>query len=97
MYYEICQNEDGEILITIEGIDKLEGELYKPRFVYDGGDKALFYRSRESAMVFNDIPKDAREPLKLVDSIFIAEAEKDEITRVYTVEVRKVKNMKGYL
>ena len=41
--YDILQNEEGEILIII---DSRAGGPEEPRFVYDGGETALLYRSQ---------------------------------------------------
>ena len=52
--YDMLQNAAGEILIIIE---YREGGPENPRLVYDGGDQALLYRSRESAFMLNSIAK----------------------------------------
>ncbi len=88
--YNILQNEAGEILLII---DQRRGGPENPRFVYDGGERALLYRSRESAVFLNSIAVGARGPLKSVDEISVAEVDGDEVAREYVVPVRIVKSL----
>ena len=44
--YDILENNAGEIMIIIK---YRSGGPENPRLVYDGGEVALLYRSRESA------------------------------------------------
>ena len=90
--YDMLQNAAGEILIII---DYSEGGPENPRLVYDGGEQALLYRSRESAFTFNSIAKEARMPLKSVDEVLMVEIENDDVAREYKVPVRIVKNLKA--
>ncbi len=92
--FDILQNDEGEILIIM---NSFAGGPENPRFVYDGGKTALLYRTREKAVVFNDIPKTARIPLKSVNSMLIVEVENDDVAREYTVPVRIVKDINNYL
>ena len=92
--FDILQNEEGEILIII---NSFAGGPENPRFVYDGGDTALLYRTKDSAVVFNDIPEGAHVPLKSVSSMLIVEIENEDVAREYTVPVRLVKNIQTYL
>ena len=92
--YDILQNEEGEILILL---GSYEGAPECPRFVYDGGDKALFYRNKENFIILSDITKDARKPLMSVDEVIIAEADGDDIRREYSVPVRLMKDIKTIL
>ena len=92
--FDILQNDEGEILIII---NSFAGGPENPRFVYDGGNTALLYRTKESAVVFNDIPEDAHVPLKSVSTMLIVEVENEDVAREYTVPVRMVKDIKTYL
>lgn len=92
--FDILQNEEGEILIII---NTFAGGPENPRFVYDGGETALLYRTKENTVVFNAIPADARLPLKSVKSMLIVEVENEDVAREYTVPVRLVENIKTYL
>lgn len=92
--YDILQNNEGEILILL---GSYEGAPENPRFVYDGGDKALFYRNKENSIILNDIAKDARKPLKSVDKVIIAEADGDDIKHEYSAPVRLIKDIKTIL
>ena len=66
--YDMLQNAAGEILIIIE---YREGGPENPRLVYDGGEQALLYRSRESAFMLNSIAREARMPLKSVNEVLM--------------------------
>ena len=90
--YDILQNAAGEILIIIK---YREGGPENPRLVYDGGEQALLYRSRESAVLLDAINVNARKPLKSVDEILMVEIEDDEVAREYTVPVRIVKSLQA--
>ncbi len=92
--FDILQNEEGEILIII---NSYAGGPENPRFVYDGGNTALLYRTKDSAVVFHDIPETAHLPLKSVTSMLIVEVEDEDVAREYTVPVRLVKDIHTYL
>ncbi len=92
--YEILQNANGEILIMIK---QRHGGPENPRFVYDGGDTALLYRSRESSVFLGGINEEARNPLKVVDEVVVAEIDGEEVAREYLVPVRLVRDLKAVL
>ena len=92
--YEILQNANGDILIMIK---QRHGGPENPRFVYDGGDTALLYRSRESSVFLGGINEEARSPLKIVDEIIVAEIDGEEVAREYMVPVRLVRDLKAVL
>lgn len=92
--YDILQNEAGEILIII---NSRSGGPENPRFVYDGGDTALLYRTKERAVVFKGIAVSARIPLKSVSSMLIVEVENEDVEREYVVPVRVVKDVKSLI
>ena len=92
--YEILQNAAGEILIMIQ---QRRGGPENPRFVYDGGETALLYRSRESSVFLGGINQEARQPLKAVDEVLVAEIDGEEVAREYLVPVRLVRDLKAVL
>ena len=92
--YEILQNAAGEILIMIK---QRRGGPENPRFVYDGGDTALLYRSRESSVFLSNINQEARQPLKSVDEVLVAEIDGDEVAREYVVPIRLIRDLKAVL
>ncbi|MBR5598986.1 MAG: hypothetical protein IKW39_02995 [Alphaproteobacteria bacterium] len=92
--YDILQNKAGEILIII---NSRQGAPENPRFIYDGGDTALLYRTKEMAVVFKNIANGARKPLKMVTSMLVVEVEEDDVLREYTVPVRLVKNVEALI
>ena len=90
--YDMLVNAAGEVLIIIEyRDDPPEG----PRLVYDGGDQILFYRSRTSAMMLNNIEETGREALKCVSEVLLVEIESDDLAREYKVPVRLVRSLKA--
>jgi hypothetical protein len=88
--YDIMQNKDGEILIIIKIIS---GGPEEPRFVYDGGNEALLYRSRENSIMLKNIANKARKPLLSVDNVLLVELDGEEVAREYNVPVRQVKSL----
>ncbi len=92
--YDILQNEAGDILIII---NSRAGGPENPRFVYDGGTTALLYRTKDSAVVFESIAKEARMPLKSVSSMLVVEVENEDVAREYEVPVRIVKDVKSLI
>ncbi len=92
--YDILQNAAGEILIMLK---QRRGGPENPRFVYDGGETALLYRSRESSVFLGGINEDARKPLRMVDEVLVAEIDGDEVAREYMVPVRIVRDLKAVL
>lgn len=92
--YDILQNKKGEILIIINA---RSGEPENPRFVYDGGETALLYRTKERVVVFENIAVEARPPLKSVGTMLIVEVENEDVAREYTVPVRIIKNVKALI
>ena len=92
--YDILQNAAGEILIII---NYHPGGPENPRFVYDGGSSALLYRSRESAIMLDNINEKARTPLKSVDELLIVEIEDDDVAREYKVPVRHIQSLDKFL
>ena len=92
--YDILQNEEGEILIII---NSRVGGPENPRFVYDGGSTALLYRNKDNSVIFQDVAKEARLPLKSVSSMLIVEVENEDVAREYVVPVRIVKDVKALI
>ena len=94
--YDILQNEEGDILIII---NSRAGGPENPRFVYDGGATAFLYRTKDSAVLYENVAKQAafRLPLKSVSSMLIVEVENEDVAREYVVPVRIVKDVKALI
>ena len=92
--YSILQNAKGEIMLMM---DSRAGGPENPRFIYDGGDRALLYRSQESSVAFNNIDNGERSPLKSVSEILVVEIDNDDVEREYIVPVRLVKNVQSLI
>ena len=78
-------------------MDRRAGGPESPRFIYDGGDMALLYRSQESSVAFKNIESGARSPLKSVSEILVVEIENDDVEREYVVPVRLVKDVNSLM
>ncbi|MFI3242497.1 MAG: hypothetical protein R3Y43_08025 [Alphaproteobacteria bacterium] len=87
---DIFKNATGEILLVINAYS---GGPENPRLVYDGGSKAILYRSKESSIVLKDISVDARAPIKAVAELLIVEVEGNDVLREYTVPLRVIKSI----
>lgn len=92
--YDIIENNVGEIMIIIKYRD---GGPENPRLVYDGGSVALLYRSRESAILLDDINENARQPLKSVEKVLMVELDGNEVAREYVVPTRFIKDLSSLL
>lgn len=92
--YSILQNAKGEIMIMMES---RIGGPENPRFIYDGGEVALLYRSQESSVAFRNIDAGARSPLKSVTEVLVVEIEGDDVEREYMVPVRIVKDVNNLI
>ena len=92
--YSILQNHKGEIMVMM---DARVGCPENPRFIYDGSDTALLYRSQESSVAFRKIDKIARAELKAVTEVLVVEVLNDEVEREYTVPVRIVKDVNNLI
>lgn len=92
--YDIMQNAKGEILIII---GSKEGGPENPRFVFDGSEIALIYRSQKSAVVLKNVAKDAVSAFKLVNEVAIVEIEDDEVIREYKVPTRFIKSVSSII
>ena len=90
--YDILQNAAGQIMLIIRA---REGEPDNPRIVYDGGDSALLYRNRESAIILEGIAEKAREPFLKVDQVLVVEVKNDDVAREYKVPLRKIKSLQS--
>lgn len=87
---DIIQNGAGEIMFIINAKSE---DPENPRIVYDGGDSALLYRSKESAVILTNINEDARSALIKVKEVLVVEIKDDDAYREYTVPMRKVKDL----
>lgn len=92
--YSILQNAKGEIMLMM---DARIGEPKDPRFIYDGTDLALLYRSQESSVAFRKIAEPAHEPLKNVSKILVVEIFNEEAIREYEVPIRLVKDVNSLI
>ena len=90
--YDMLQNAAGEIMLIIEAKPTPPDN---PRIVYDGGEKAMVYRNRESAFMLNSIAPEARPALSKVKEVLVVEIENDDVAREYKVPVRLVRSLKA--
>ena len=92
--YSILQNAKGEIMLMM---NSRMGGPENPRFIYDGGEMALLYRSQESSVAFKDIDPGARQPLKSGSESLVVEIENDDVEREYIVPVRLVRDVNNLI
>lgn len=93
--YTILQNEKGEIMVMM---DSREGQPENPRFIYDGSDTALLYRSPGCTVSFRNIDEGARESLRNVKEVLIVEVfNNDDVDQEYVAPVRIVRNVKNLI
>ena len=92
--YSILQNAKGDIMLMM---DSRIGGPENPRFIYDGGNMALLYRSRESSVAFRNIDEGAWAALKAVREILVVEIEENDVEREYIVPVRIVKDVNALI
>lgn len=92
--FSILQNDKGEIMLIM---DAREGEPDDPRFIYDGSDTALLFRSFESNIAIRNLGEEAREPLKNAKEIHVVEIVDEDVKRDYMAPVRIVKNVKNLM
>ncbi len=88
--YDILQNNKGEILVAIKS---REGGPEDARLVFDGGKHAVLYRSREYAIVLNNINPEAVAPIKNAERIFVVEFDEGYVVREYEAPLRMVKKL----
>ena len=84
----ILQNGAGEIMFLIS---MRLGGPENPRMVFDGINSILLYRSRESAVILENINPDAKVPLQAVNEVLVVELDGEEVAREYMVPLRTVK------
>lgn len=89
---DIFKNKDGDVLMVI---NRYPGGPENPRLVCDGGTKAIFYRSKESAIVFRNISQDAMDYIITLDQITICEVEGEDVLREYIVPLKKIKSVEA--
>ncbi|MBR2137287.1 MAG: hypothetical protein IJ852_04950 [Alphaproteobacteria bacterium] len=90
IFCKIYQNAKGEIMMMVDSSD---GGPENPRFVYDGGSRALFYRTQKKPFILRNIEEPARVPLKSVKEILIVEIDGQEVAREYMIPVRIVEDL----
>ena len=87
-YYDVLENDDGEILITLKRIDSPMDKDYKPKFYYGGGSHGIFLKSPESTVVICDhLHPGVRKQLGKVKEILIAELRDGAITEEYMADM----------
>lgn len=86
--FNILLNGAGEIMILLEA---RAGGPENPRLVFDGHNSALLYRSRESAVILENINPEAKTPLQSVSEVLVVELDGDEVAREYMAPLRVVK------
>lgn len=92
--YSIVENDDGDMILIIHAHDD---EPENARFIYDGTDCALLYRSMVSTRLLRGVTEETIETLKDKEEIVVIEEVNGEIGCQYKAEVRKVKNVQNLI
>ena len=92
--YSIVKNDDGDMILIIHAHDD---EPENARFIYDGTDCALLYRSMVSTRLLRGVTEETIETLKDKEEIVVIEEVNGEIGCQYKAEVRKVKNVQNLI
>lgn len=92
--YEICENDEGEILLFIP--PKI-GEPVNPRLVLDYGNNCLLYRSKESTVIIGKLEPDVAKRIMNAPQIFIAEIKGECVERVYYAPIVTIKSIESLL
>jgi hypothetical protein len=89
--YKVYLNE-GDLLFVLSVKDSKPD---KPMLIYDGGDHAVLYRSKEQTILLDYLHEKVREPLTKVKTVLIAEFQADGKTLLheYEVPVKQVKSV----
>ena len=88
--YSLLQNAKGEIMIMMSA---REGKPHGARFIYDGGENAILYRSEDSSVVFRGIEKQAQDAIKKITEILIVEVLNDDVEYEYMAPIRYVNSL----
>lgn len=88
--YGVLLNEEGEVLFAIRA--RLDG-AQQPRMLYDGGDCAVFYRSKEHIIYLENLIAMVRKPLSQIKQVLFVEVFENAIVREYIVPVSFVDKM----
>lgn len=83
--FDILKSANGEILVIV-GL--MKGKPDSPRFIIDKSGKALLYRSRESAMMLEQIDQKAVDAICEAEEVRLVEVKGDDVVREYLVPVR---------
>ena len=89
--YSIVKNGDGDMILIIHAHDD---EPENARFIYDGTDCVLLYRSMVSTQLLKGVTEETIDALRDKEEITVVEELNGEIGRQYKAEVRKVKDVR---
>ncbi|MCK5295776.1 MAG: hypothetical protein KAJ75_02690 [Alphaproteobacteria bacterium] len=93
-FYKVILNADNEIMLSIFA---RSGEPEDSTILYDGGEHAMFYRDKETAVVLDYLPPETYEAWNNAETILIAEYKEDateeEPVRAYDVPIRHMKRL----
>jgi hypothetical protein len=92
-YYDILQNEAGELMFAVKHFGSPLDSGYKPRIYYDGGHHALFIKNHETAMVCDYIHQGVRDSLRGVKEALVAELGDGSFVEEYMVDVIQCENL----
>lgn len=89
-YYDILENDEGELLFTIKFVDSPQIEDCRPIMYYDGGAHAIFVKNEEITIICDFIHPGVRGSLGRVSEVLFAELRDGNIMEEYMVDVLHV-------
>lgn len=88
--YSILKNAAGDLMMLMRA--RLN-DAEMPQMIYDGGEHALLYRSKDNTIFLGYIHPEIREELSQANSILIVEAQSGSIIREYNSHIKHLKKI----
>ena len=89
-YYDILENDEGELLFTIKHLDSPLNADFKPVIYYDGGPHAIFAKNVEVAIILDFIHPGVRGTLSGLSEALIAELKDGGVAEEYMADVMHI-------
>lgn len=88
--YNILKNISGDLMILMRA--RMD-DAVQPQIVYDGGEHALLYRTKQNTVVLGFVHPEIRKDLSRLETILIVEAQGSSIVREYYSKVKQMKKI----
>jgi len=87
-YYDILENDVGELLFTLKYLEAPLKEGDKPVMYYDGGPHAILMKNNEAALICDMIHAGVRGTLEGIGKVLIGEFDDGKVMEEYFAEMR---------